>query len=73
MGQLDKNYYWENQGTVHQEAGDTNIKMPKYVGAYVLGKAGSQLQFQFTSKPWLWHRFWMRVCFGFKWVNYGSV
>lgn len=41
----------------------------KYIGGYRLGTGINTLTFNFTFKPSRWHRFWMRACLGFVWVD----
>lgn len=41
-----------------------------YAGAYHIGP-GPTIAFSLTQKPSAWHRFWMRVCLGWRWVDEG--
>lgn len=43
----------------------TTISVPKYVGSYNLGF----LKISFTYKPCWFHRFFMKILLGFKWVD----
>jgi len=49
------------------------LSTPKYVGGYRLGNATdnyTHTQFNLTYKPNWFHRTMMRLCLGFKWVNF---
>ena len=41
---------------------------PKYVGAYRIGGTGG-LHINFTKKPNWFHRYMMRMCLGWEWVD----
>lgn len=45
------------------------INTPNYVGGYRLG-TDHYVQFNLTYKPNWFHRTMMRLCFGYKWVNF---
>lgn len=48
---------------------NTHIPQPPiYVGGYRLGPHPS-ITFNLTRTPAAWHRFWMRVCLGWVWVD----
>lgn len=44
------------------------LSTPRYVGGYRLGGEFG-LTVNLTAKPSAWHRFWMRVCLGWTWVD----
>jgi hypothetical protein len=41
---------------------------PKYIGAYRIGGTGG-LHLSFTKKPNWFHRYMMRLCLGWEWVD----
>jgi hypothetical protein len=45
------------------------VGQAKYVGGYRLGEVGGSFTFNLTRKPSAWHRFWMRACLGWVWVD----
>lgn len=40
----------------------------KFIGGYQVG-GPTGLRVNFRTKPSRWHRFWMRVCLGWTWVD----
>lgn len=40
-----------------------------YVGGYRLGDGPGTFMFHLTGKPSAWHRFWTRVCLGWRWQD----
>ena len=44
-------------------------KIPSAVGRYRIGKDDSSVGFYFEHKPFIIHRFFMRVCLGFRWED----
>lgn len=44
------------------------VATPIYAGGYQLGGPNG-LQINIQRKPSSWHRFWMRVCLGWVWVD----
>ena len=42
---------------------------PPSVGYYRLGSAEMSTQMRLNKKPNWWHRFWMKACLGWEWID----
>jgi hypothetical protein len=60
----------ENTHTIKEHLANVpSLSLSKYVGGYSLGEASCTYTFMFTYKPIWFHRFFMKLCFGFRWVD----